>query len=279
MKRVLVASDLTSRSESALERALILAKQVGAAVHVLHVVDAELPRAISEHQRTEGMRQLEEWLANSPNVEGVQVEIEVVLGHRIDSVLTGVDAKNAELLILGRQRKRLFRDAFAGSTMEQLVRLSQRPVLVVPHKPTAPYQRMLAAIDFSDCSRRAVEYALQLLPQASLELLHVYAMSYTGIAGLSQGAEDHDKIERHIRHMVAEDEKRFLAAIKTPGAPQQVDLRAGNAIAVIRQEVASRGADLLVIGTSGRRGLARAMLGSVAAKLTQDPVCDVLVVS
>jgi nucleotide-binding universal stress UspA family protein len=137
---------------------------------------------------------------------------------------------------------------------------------------------MLAAVDFSECSRDAVEYAAALLPQVPLDLLHVYTMSYTALANLSQDPADTTKIERHLRTMVADNEKRFLAGLNAPSAPTQVTLRAGNVLTVIPEEVRNRAADLLVVGTHGRRGVARAVLGSVAAKLAHEPVCDVLVV-
>lgn len=278
MKRVLVALDLTPRSVGALERGLILAGQIGAEVHMLHVVDADLPAAIAEHQRTEAARQLQEWLAASPHATGVSANVEVVLGHRVASVLTAADAVNANLLVLAHHRNSPLKDVFVGSTTDQLLRLSQRPVLIVPGSPSQPYQRMLAAVDFSDSSRHAVEYATDLLPQVPIELLHVYAMSYTALANLSLGSAGSEKVERHLRQMVADDEKRFFAALKAPNAPKQAMLRAGNVLTTIPEEVANQGADLLVVGTHGRRGVARAVLGSVAAKLAHEPVCDVLVV-
>lgn len=278
MKRVLVAADLTPRSVGALERGLLLAGQIGAEVHVLHVVDADLPATIAEPQQAEATRQLQEWLAASPHAAGVTVSVEAVLGHRVADVLAATDAAEVELVVLGAHRKSPLKDVFVGGTADQLIRLSKRPVLVVPDSPAAPYQRMLAAVDFSDSSRQAVEYAATLLPKIPLELLHVYTMSYTGLANLDQGAADSEKTKHHLRHMIADDDKRFLAALKAPNAPQQVTLRAGNVLSTIPEEVARQGADLLVIGTQGRRGIARAVLGSVAAKLTRNPVCDVLVV-
>jgi nucleotide-binding universal stress UspA family protein len=205
--------------------------------------------------------------------------VEVVLGHCVASVLTAADATNANLMVLGHHRKSPLKDVFVGSTADQLLRLSKRPVLVVPGSPAQPYQRMLAAVDFSDSSRHAVEYATSLLPQVPIELLHVYAMSYTALANLNQGPAGSENVERHLRQAVADDEKRFFAALTAPTAPQQVTLRAGNVLTAIPEEVASRGADQLVVGTHGRRGVARAVLGSVAAKLAHEPVCDVLVVS
>lgn len=278
MKSVLVASDLTPRSARALERALVLAGQIGAEVHVLHVVDADLPATIAQHQRTEAERQLQEWLAASPHAAGVTAYVEVVLGHRVASVLTAADAKNVELMVLGTHRRSPIRDVFVGGTSEQLIRLSRRPALVVSNAPAAPYQRMLAAVDFSDRSRQAVEYAANLLPHVALEMLHVYAMSYTGLANLSQDPADSAKAEQHLRNMVASDKQRFLAALDAPNVPKEVTIRAGNVLTVIPDEIASRAADLLVVGTHSRRGVARAVLGSVAAKLTQNPACDVLVV-
>lgn len=278
MKRVLVASDLTPRSVKALERTLILAKQIGAEVYVVHVVDADLPTTISQQQRQAAEQQLQQWLAESPHAAGVQTHVEIVLGHRVASVLTAAEAKNVELLVLGVHRRSPIREVFVGATSEQIIRLSRCPVLVVADTPAAPYQRMLAAVDFSAKSRQAVEYAAALLPDVALDMLHVYAMSYTGLANLSQNSADNSKLEQHLHNMVANDEQRFLGALKAANIPQQVDIRAGSVLTVIPEEITKRNADLLVVGTHSRRGVARAVLGSVTAKLMQNPVCDLLVV-
>lgn len=277
MKSVLVASDLTPRSVEALERGLVLGKQIGAVVHVLHVVDRDLPAAIAQHQRSEAERQLQEWLAASPHAADVTAHVEVVLGHRVASVLTATEAKNVELLILGSKRKSPLREVLTGGTFEQLLRLAKCPVLVVSCPPAAPYQRMLAAVDFSNSSHRAIEYATNLLPQAEIDLVHVYAMSYSGLANLNQEA-DSAKVEQHLRNMVAHDKQRFLAALEASGLKKEIAIRPGNVLTTIPEEIARRSTDLLVIGTHGRRGVARAILGSVASRLSRNPACDVLVV-
>lgn len=276
MQRLLVATDLSPRSAHAVARALTLAAQLHAELHVLHVVDADLPATLAEHAQAGAEQELQQQVSTGP--AGVKVHVEVVRGHPVADVLAAVDAKDAELIVLGTHRKSPLKDIFVGTTADQLIRLAKRPVLVVHDAPVQAYRKALAAIDLSDHSRRAVEFASTLLPELPISLLYVYAMSYTGVASLSQNPADSAKNEQLLRNLLREEERRFLDEVGELGAEQKVNIRAGQVLSVIPEEVARQGADLLVIGSQGRGGVARALLGSVAGELIRRPPCDILVV-
>lgn len=276
MQRLLVASDLSPRSAHAVTRALQLAAQLNAELHVLHVVDADLPATLAEHAKTEAERELQQQVSAGP--AGVNAHIEVVRGHPVADVLAAAEAKDAGLVVLGTHRKSPLKDIFVGTTADQLIRLAKRPVLVVRDAPAHPYRKALAAIDLSDHSRRAVEFTTSLLPQLPISLLYVYAMSYTGVASLSQDPADSEKNEQLLRNLMREEERRYLDEVGKLGTEQKVNIRAGQVLSVIPEEVAQQEADLLVIGSQGRGGVARALLGSVASALIRRPPCDTLVV-
>ena len=141
--------------------------------------------------------------------------------------------------------------------------------------PTSP-KRILVATDFSRCSQAALDYAVDLAKatHGEVTLLHV-----SGVPGyvLPDGsvflldAASVDKIEASIQGQLALEKRRTGAAmetVSTQGAPAPS----------IVSYASDDGSDLIVIGTHGRSGLRRLLLGSVAERVLRTAPCPVLVV-
>jgi len=277
MKRLLVATDLSTRSQRALVRALSLAETIGAEVHALHVVNADLPASIAKYERTEAAKLIQRQAEAARAGRGVPLTVDAILGHPVADVLAVADARAVDLIVVGTHRTSPLKDLFVGATADQLIRLAKRPVLVVRDQLEHPYRRVLAPVDFSEHSRRAVEFAARLLPNVPLGMLHVYDMPYAGLANLSKEADPAAQ-EQYLRSLFADDARRFLADLGELGTQVPLRICAGQVLPVIAEEVQRQGVDLLVAGTTGRSGVARVVLGSVAADLVRRPPCDILVV-
>jgi len=142
--------------------------------------------------------------------------------------------------------------------------------------------RILVPIDFSPSSRAALEYATFLAGEtgAALEVLHVWEPpGYVGpdtlallpVAAGQPGWEQ-------TRLDVTREVDQFLA--KAGVRPKQVSVRveAGEPSDKILSVASDGGADLLVMGTHGRTGLARLLIGSVAEAVVRRATCPVLTV-
>jgi nucleotide-binding universal stress UspA family protein len=137
------------------------------------------------------------------------------------------------------------------------------------------FRHLLVAMDFEAPSRRALEMALELalVFRASLTLLHVYE-----IPTLAYGPIAHEALlaARCESARAVLDEVLFEARRRLPEA--HALLRSGVAWREILATIEDRGADLVVMGTHGRSGLSRALLGSVAEKIVRTSPVPVLTV-
>jgi nucleotide-binding universal stress UspA family protein len=279
MRKFLIATDLSARSDRALERAVMLAKEHDAHLTIVHVVDEDLPPALADSQQSAAENAIRKQLDALTAAEPVDVSAEIVFGRPHIATLGMAEKMEAEMIILGVHRKDAFKDLFRGTTAERIVRGSAVPVLLVKDRPDNPYQRIMVAVDFSVFSRRAVEFAVRFAPSGAFHLVHAYDIPFRGFL-YGQGTRK-DVSEQHqlrFEQMIEQEMAAFLKGLQPKAPKMERVLEEGSARDVIHQEVERLKPDLLVVGTHGRTGVAQALLGSIAEDLLSQPPSDVLAV-
>ena len=139
-------------------------------------------------------------------------------------------------------------------------------------------QRILVATDFTETSDRALDFGVELAKKfgASVTVIHAYQIPAMGFAdgGYIAGAEV-------AAQLATAGQSRLDAVVdnkKTSGVPMQGILREGVPWEEVNSVAKEVDANLIVIGTHGRRGLARALLGSVAENVIRTSTTPVLVI-
>jgi nucleotide-binding universal stress UspA family protein len=127
-----------------------------------------------------------------------------------------------------------------------------------------PFRRILVPIDFTDVSTHALDWALELAASvgASITVMHSYAIPMVGFpdgALIPTPQVATDLAEAAQKALDAAVQGRRGGAV-----PLDAVLREGEAWEEIVSVADEIDADLIVVGTHGRHGLARALLGSVA---------------
>ncbi|HEX7842015.1 MAG TPA: universal stress protein [Kofleriaceae bacterium] len=135
---------------------------------------------------------------------------------------------------------------------------------------------LLVPTDFSEPAAHALDYAVGLAANlgAKIYLLNVIGIPALGIPELGV-AVTAGTIETTIRFRQADLEQ--LVAGYTPAAIEPM-LRTGDAVGVISDVAREIGADLIIMGTHGRRGVRRALLGSIAEGVLRTAPCPVLTI-
>jgi len=140
-------------------------------------------------------------------------------------------------------------------------------------------RRILHATDFSRASTTALTWAVDMAKanRARLTVLHVMAPPSLALPGEGYVSPAlYESLESSARAQANKRLAKVLARAKTAGVRANVLLLEG--VPHERIARAARRADLLVIGTHGRSGLAKLFLGSVASRLVTLAPCPVLTV-
>ena len=290
--RILCPLSLSDVSRRTLEHALALGQWYHADVIALHVFATWIPpgslatypawmRHVPE-ARTVIDQELSD-LVQPAKAAGVDVPLAIREGDPASEILEEAARLSADVIVMGAHPRSRFDRLSRGSVTEKVVRKAARAVLVAPARESsapsfAGYRRIISAIDFSECSRGALTYALSIarLTHASVTLLHV-----VGPDTAPRVAHDRARLDasppvdietaRGLLRATADAHKGLGCAIETV-------VRAGASHHEIVRTAAEVDADLLVMGTCGRRVADIAACGSTTTEVVRRAPCAVLTV-
>jgi nucleotide-binding universal stress UspA family protein len=139
-------------------------------------------------------------------------------------------------------------------------------------------QRILVATDFSDVADRALERGIDLARQLKADVLLVHAYEIP-VFGFPDGALIMPDVGARVAMAAQQELDALVARYADRGVPLRTILRMGTPWDEINDAATTESADIIVVGTHGRSGLARALLGSVAERVVRTAKHPVLVVS
>jgi nucleotide-binding universal stress UspA family protein len=145
-------------------------------------------------------------------------------------------------------------------------------------------RRVLTGIDYSEYSREAARYAVSLAIKlsASVDFLHVVEyQAYVGSgfgAGFTAPLKQYISKQQEQQQQGLDEMKRFVGEFENRGAEINYHVAIGNAPAEIIRVAKEIDADLIVLGTHGRKGISQMIIGSVTEKVIRRAHCPVLTV-
>lgn len=290
MTTVMIGTSLTEMSDAVVRAGLRAARATGAKVVLVHafqpflayggeapyIADIIVVEAL-EAEKKLVERRLEEQIAR------LEIRREELAGTRVEQgpphrVLTdAAEALGVDLLVVGSAESPRVAKMF-GSTADRVIRKSLRPVLVVRGPFAVPFRRVLLPVDLSALSAVAFRRGLAVLDQmaagADVELEALYVMG-----DADPGLFDRTAPMEVNEMEAARDLDRFVARSSPPGG-RRVTIRVvdGEVEQAIRTRAEEWSADLVVLGTHGRGGFERFLLGSVAADVARRGTTNVLVI-
>lgn len=141
------------------------------------------------------------------------------------------------------------------------------------------FRSILVPVDYSEPSRRALELALSLDEAAAVTVVHAWDRpAYVGDHVVTHTDGSRRSLSELIRDNAEREMSEFLAAVTVPaGKSYQHRLITGDPVAAILAE-AAKGYDVMVVGSNGRSGMTKLLLGSVTEKLIRLSPIPVLTV-
>jgi nucleotide-binding universal stress UspA family protein len=292
--RILVGVDFSPESDAAVAHAVAIARASGAEIVLVHACTVpEPPPAIADYVEPtlgEFRRRLEDDVAADrakldalcarAAAQGVVVRQRVADGFP-DTTITGLARElGADLTVVGTHGRTALKWLLLGSVAQRVVRLADADVLVARGEPAVGgYRRICLATDFSPISELALEAALDLAHLgAEIEVVHMWhltpALGLSEPARLSSLSDWRGSLEEEIRAAGA----RLLAAHRRPGITLSFEPTFEPVLPGLLDRIGERGYDLTVVGSHGRRGFRRFVLGSVAEEVARRAPTSVLVV-
>ncbi|TNF22143.1 MAG: universal stress protein [Rhodobacteraceae bacterium] len=271
MKHLLVASDLSARSDRALERAVQLARAHGARLTVAHTVDEDMPAAVAEAQQAAAREALGRALET---LGATDAEVLVQTGSVVPAILALAERIEANLMVVGTHKPRPFWDVFSGTTVERFVRAVERPVLLVNDPVEGPWRSVLCGIDLSPACVAAGNLAADLAPEAEMATFHAVHVPYLGVLGPRDHAGE-------IAPFVKDAQNRIDAWWPQAGLSERLpkpEIRAQSVHVAFDQARRAAKAELFALGAHGRAALAPTKLGGFTETLIREPACDMLIV-
>jgi nucleotide-binding universal stress UspA family protein len=284
---ILVAFDLTPGADAAVDEAGRIALALGAPIELVYVWQPPLDLApigtIGEHfHPDEVMRACGERAHSLARLGVSRASHRIEPGEPAERLIALSASGRYRLLALGTHGRTGIRRLALGSVAERVVRGARCPVLTVRRserlavgEARRPSGRILVATDFSDSSEEALTLAVALRGSlgAQLTLLHCWEppVVVDEMGAMAAWVYDDSDARRLLLDKQAELAQRGVADVVAR-------LERGTALDRILHAAEELQPDLLVLGTHGRRGIGRLVLGSVAERVVRHASCPVVTV-
>jgi len=300
IQRILCPIDFSDFSRRALDHAVAIARWYESTITLLHVCtvvpvaayapgSGVLPSAVLTPDDRDALLVAMKRFAESEAGANTAIEFDIVEGSTTAAILAKADAIAADLLVMGTHGRSGFEHLVLGSVTEKVLRKAACPVLTVPRSapdvvpvPPVLFKRIVCAIDFSDCSMHALNYAMSLAQEADAHLTVIHVTELPP----DVPREAHENVladPRSLREYVAlaEEDRRGRLQDAIPDSVRAycaVDtvLATGKPYQEILRVAEEQKADLLVVGIHGRGAVDRLLFGSTAQHLVRQAPCPVL---
>lgn len=276
LEKILLATDFDRAANDALQTALYVAKGFNSEIILLHVIPESKPDSISMDAVKDALKTKLRKLKEEIVEKGVQIkEMVVESGSPFDRIITQADRKDANVIIMGDGNKTPTDKFPLGITAGKVMSKANKPVWVVKHGFTAPIKKILCPVDFSRPSKHALDNAIHLARDFKVKLVVLHIIAPTSTALLDTGIERASEQQTHVEYEKTHFDP-FLKCYDFYNVDWEKEIRYGKPHEEILKVVTEKHTDLIIMGSAGKTGLSRILLGSVAEKVTREVPCSVI---
>lgn len=284
---LLVPTDLSEGSKSALKLANRLAKDAHVRLEVIHVVDLKsgvVPLKVLfqsadeiEAFRQEAVARVESFVADTIGLTD-GLDLRVLIGHPVDHIVAAAEEEHVSLVVMGSTGANAFSKVMFGTTASRVMRRAKRPVLVVPPDASELHaRRLLVPYDFSADSERAFKTALAYAGELKATILLYHAVVfvpvtpfYPSLPVLSPHLVETQRKEAHGKLLEIAKTHRDVTV-------EVLDVEEVHTLHhAIIEAAKTYHADIIMLATSGREG-AEHVVGSTTERVLRESTYPVLI--
>ncbi len=309
LARLLVAVDFTPAAASACDLAIDLGRRYGSELIFCTVVDEALliaemstPDVVAVNMEETLVRvdrsarsHVDEAVARAV-AAGVRASSRFLEGRPSNAIVACAEREGADGIVMGTMAKRGLERAYAGSVADSVLRATAIPTLVVHATVVlgtpavrAPFERIFVALDDSEAADVAAAYAIEVAALASAAIVYgtivetgdlLYKAAMYQYDPTSFLEELHAAAKALLEKHVAAARRRGLAAtsVVVEDLTSNAILAGGDVSLALLEAARSARADVIVIGSHGRRGLRRLFFGSIAESVVSRGTLPTMVV-
>jgi len=282
-EHVMHLCDLSRASFKALEWAAGLSSHFGSHLKVVHAVEWSPEKGgawtADEARRRIRAQVSEAFEAVDPERREMglaNVEIEVIEGRPVETLLGAIDRDDPDLVVMGTSGLSDFPHVLMGSVAEKIVRHSPAPVLVTRKQSDWPPRSVLLPVDFSGPAAETFALAETLASRVPLRFCLIHVVTPIPPAVRPFALSSNDLIDGLSPREKGAIEKLEGLQASHPELEMTYCLPLGPAADQICRTAADMKSDLILIPTHSRSGLNRFLMGGVAEQVVRYAPCAVL---
>jgi nucleotide-binding universal stress UspA family protein len=284
-QKLLLATDCSRFSDGAVREAIRLAGTFGGKLAVIAVVETNpeyetlAPKLLEKAER-EVKERLESVRSRA---QGEGIDCEIIARHAEEPyrpIVEEAAEREVDMIVMGRRGRTGLDRLLMGSVAAKVIGHSPCNVLVVPESATLRFESIVVATDGSRFSEEAVRDAVSIAGQSGgkLTALSVVPSESASPFDIVHSDMQHEMISRSELQEARKALEDIAAVASGEGVAVESHLAAGRPYEAILEAAREKGADLIVVGSHGRTGLERLLMGSVTERVVGHADCAVLIV-
>ena len=279
LQRILVPTDFGPAADSAVQTATYVAKHFNSEICLLHVVPGTVDFCSNARDLfAKKVHDRLDEIAEQIRAEGIQtVDVVVDSGVPFDKIDKQATQRDVNVIIMGAGQSTDDGPFRLGTTTARIRRNATKPVWIVKSGSSPQINSILCPVDCSESSGRGLKNAIHLSRRFSAKLTLL-----TVVQGLPNYYERFGEVAAEAREAFAQEYlsqfERFLGDYDFHQVNWSRLVRYGEPYREILAVASETKSDLLVMGSVGRTGLSRILMGSVARKVAQEMPCPIVTV-
>jgi len=289
-EKLIVATDLSPKSEMALDKAIEIAKKYDKWLEVVHVVNhgvfdwlfksLGIKSEEMDENRAKKLQEISDQIREKLSRKHDKLHIDVRYGHPATEVIEYCKEKEGTIIFVGNTGEyHEVEKLLLGTTVKRIIENSPVPILLAKNNKSSKYKNILVPIDLTDNSLKSVEYASYLFDDAHITLFYVYEatsefrLRYYGIP------------EDQINSMIEDQKNRarleaesFFNRIECKDRASIITAAGSMSSEIIINEANKIGADMIAISAYKINDIASKVVGNIANDVLENSNLDVLVV-